>query len=103
MNPASTRRPPWSALPAAPPGGGRIVGVDYGESDLSNSRAFLRRYRWSFPNLSDPYARAGQAYGLTVLPSTFVIDPRGRIVQALRGPQTEQSLTQALRAAQGTA
>jgi cytochrome c biogenesis protein CcmG, thiol:disulfide interchange protein DsbE len=80
-------------------GRGRIVGVDYGESKLSGPRAFLRRYGWSFPNLSDPDARAGEAYGLTSLPNTFAIDARGRIVRTLRGPQTEQSLAQALAAA----
>lgn len=77
-------------------GHGRIAGVDYGESEPAGARAFLRRYRWSFPNLSDPDARAGEAYGLVGLPSTFVIDARGRIRAALRGPQTEQSLARAL-------
>jgi cytochrome c biogenesis protein CcmG/thiol:disulfide interchange protein DsbE len=77
-------------------GRGRIVGVDYGESETAGPRAFLRRYGWTFPNLSDPNAHAGEAYGLVGLPSTFVIDARGRIRAALRGPQTAQSLTHAL-------
>lgn len=82
-------------------GRGRIVGVDYGESELGLPRAFLRRYGWSFPNLSDPYARAGGAYDLAGLPSTFAIDAHGRIRETLRGPQTEASLTRALSAAEG--
>jgi thiol-disulfide isomerase/thioredoxin len=80
-------------------GRGRIVGVDYGESDGTGPRGFLRSYRWSFPNLSDPDAQAGEAYGVTNLPNIFVIDARGRIAAVLRGPQTEQSLTRALAAA----
>lgn len=79
-------------------GRGRIVGVDYGENERGPPRAFLRRYGWSFPNLRDPDARAGGAYDLANLPSTFVIDAHGRIRETLRGPQTEASLTRALRA-----
>jgi thiol-disulfide isomerase/thioredoxin len=80
-------------------GRGRVVGVDYGESELSGPRAFVHRYRWTIPVLLDPDARAGEAYGVTSLPNIFAIDARGRIVRTLRGPQTEQSLTQALAAA----
>ncbi len=82
-------------------GQGRIVGVDYGESELGMPRAFLRRYRWTFPNLSDPYLRAGSAYDVANLPGTFVIDAHGRIRQRLYGPQSEASLTHALRVAEG--
>jgi thiol-disulfide isomerase/thioredoxin len=84
----------------SPAGRGRIVGVDYGESESAGPLAFLRRYHWSFPNLSDPAGRAGEAYGVTGLPSTFVIDAHGRISATLRGPQTVQSLTRALAGAE---
>jgi cytochrome c biogenesis protein CcmG, thiol:disulfide interchange protein DsbE len=84
----------------SPAGRGRIAGVDYGESESAGPLAFLRRYHWSFPNLSDPDGRAGEAYGVTGLPSTFVIDAHGRISATLRGPQTVQSLTRALAAAE---
>jgi thiol-disulfide isomerase/thioredoxin len=80
-------------------GRGHVVGVDYGESELSGPRAFVRRYGWTLPVLLDPDARAGEAYGVRVLPNIFAIDARGRIVRTLRGPQTEQSLAQALAAA----
>jgi thiol-disulfide isomerase/thioredoxin len=79
----------------------RIVGVDYGESESGPPHAFLRRYGWSFPNLSDPDARAGGAYDLANLPGTFVVDAHGRIRKTLRGPQTEASLTRALQAVEG--
>jgi thiol-disulfide isomerase/thioredoxin len=80
-------------------GHGRIVAVDYGESETALPRAFVRRYRWSFPTLSDPDDIAGEAYRVRVLPTTFAIDSRGRIVATLSGPQTEQSLARALAAA----
>ncbi len=81
-------------------GRGRIVGVDYGESETGPPRAFLRRYGWTFPNLRDPHLRAGSAYEVANLPGTFVIDAHGRIRQRLYGPQTDASLTRALRAAE---
>lgn len=81
-------------------GHGRIVGIAYGENASSAPRAFVRRYRWTFPNLSDPDAHAGEKFGVVVLPSTFVIDARGRISETLRGPQTEQSLAHALATAE---
>ena len=80
-------------------GHGRIVGVDYGESAAALPRAFVRRYRWSFPTLSDPDAVAGEEYHVRTLPTTFAVDSRGRIVATLNGPQTEQSLARALAAA----
>jgi thiol-disulfide isomerase/thioredoxin len=80
-------------------GHGRIVGVDYGERAAALPRAFVRHYRWSFPTLSDPYVAAAEAYRVRVLPTTFAIDARGRIVATLSGPQTEQSLARALAAA----
>jgi thiol-disulfide isomerase/thioredoxin len=80
-------------------GRGRIVGIDYGESDLAAARAFIRRYGWTFPSFGDPDGEAGEAYGVTSLPTTFAIDARGRISARLSGPQTERSLTRALAAA----
>jgi cytochrome c biogenesis protein CcmG/thiol:disulfide interchange protein DsbE len=99
--PCQHEAPAVERFALSPTGRGRIVGVDYGESELALPRSFLRRYHWTFPNLSDPDAHAGEAYGLTGLPSTFVIDARGRIRAALRGPQTVQSLARALDGAEG--
>ncbi len=83
-------------------GRGRIVGVDWSDG-LSGARAFVKRYRLTFPNLRDGEGRVGNDYRLTVLPSTFVIDASGRIRAVLRGPQSEASLTRALASEDGTA
>jgi thiol-disulfide isomerase/thioredoxin len=79
-------------------GRGRVVGVDWSD-EAQSARRFVREYRWSFPNLRDGEGTVGYAYGLTGLPSTFVIGADGRIEQTLRGPQTEQTLGHALTAA----
>ena len=76
-------------------GRGRIVGVDWSDG-LSGARQFVRRYGWTFPNERDGEGTVGNAYRLTGLPTTFVIDGAGRIRQTLHGPQSERSLRRAL-------
>lgn len=78
-------------------GRGRMVGVDWSDPEVGDARAFIRRYRWTFPILRDEEGTVGNAYGLGVgLPDTFVVSPQGRIRQVLRGPQTVASLRAAL-------
>ena len=72
-----------------------LVGVDWSDS-LSGARSFIKRNAWTFPNLRDPEGAAGLRYGLTGLPTTFVIDGAGRLRSTLRGPQTQRTLAQAL-------
>ncbi len=81
-------------------GRGRIVGVNWSDPQLSSARSFIRRYAWSFPNLRDSEGAVGEAYRLTVLPTTFVIDGASRIEAVLRGPQSEGSLAAALKQAE---
>jgi len=76
-------------------GHGRLVGINWSDA-RSAARSFIRRYRWTFSNLRDAEGTVGNEYGVTGLPTTFVIDRSGRIRNTLRGPQAERSLTQAL-------
>lgn len=78
-------------------GRGRIVGVNWSDA-LTEARLFIRRYRWTFPNVRDAEGTVGNRYGLAGLPATFVLDRKGRIRTVLRGPQDERSLASALRA-----
>ena len=55
---------------------------------------------WRYPVLRDPTQKVGTEYGLNGLPTTFVLDPGGNIVETLRGPQTAAKLHQALAAAE---
>ncbi len=80
-------------------GRGHLVGVDYSDA-LSDARAFIRRYRWTFPVLRDGSGTTGAAYDIPGLPTTAVLDAQGRIVKTLIGPQTQKTLEAALRAAQ---
>jgi thiol-disulfide isomerase/thioredoxin len=76
-------------------GRGRIVGVDWSDPS-TDARSFIRRYGWTFPILRDSEGLVGNAYRLTGLPATFVLDHSGRIRMTLHGPQTGQTLERAL-------
>jgi thiol-disulfide isomerase/thioredoxin len=76
-------------------GRGRIVGVDWSDG-RANAVQFIHRYAWTFPNVRDGEGMVGNAYRITNLPTTFVLDSDGRIRAVLRGPQSERSLRSAL-------
>jgi cytochrome c biogenesis protein CcmG, thiol:disulfide interchange protein DsbE len=76
-----------------------LVGVDWGDSE-DNARAFIAKSGWDYPILRDPSQKVGTRYGLNGLPTTFVLDSEGNIVQTLQGPQTLATLNRALAAAQ---
>jgi cytochrome c biogenesis protein CcmG/thiol:disulfide interchange protein DsbE len=78
-----------------------VVGVSYTDN-APGARKFLRRYGWTFPNLSDPEGLAGSRYGLVGLPVTVILDSDGRIAAQLRGPQTEAKLDAAVREAESS-
>ena len=83
----------------APAGRGRIVGVDWSDA-LGGARAFIRRHAWTFSNLRDAEGTVGNAYRMTGLPTSYVLDADGHIRQVLGGPQTQASLERALTAAE---
>jgi thiol-disulfide isomerase/thioredoxin len=72
-----------------------IVAVDWDDAGGA-ARAFVREHGWTFPVLADTSGTAGEKYGLVGLPTSFVLDPRGKIVATFRGPQSEARLRQAL-------
>jgi cytochrome c biogenesis protein CcmG/thiol:disulfide interchange protein DsbE len=73
-----------------------VVGVDWDDVE-GPARAFVRKNGWTFPVLSDASGAVGESYGVeTGLPTSFVLDPEGRIVNAFLGPQSEKTLRRAL-------
>ena len=97
--PCSQEAPALERFSRSPAGRSRIVGVDWSDG-LSGARAFVKRYRLTFPNVRDGDGSVGNAYHMTDLPTTFVVNGRGRIDTVLRGPQDEASLARALAAAE---
>jgi thiol-disulfide isomerase/thioredoxin len=72
-----------------------VVAVDWDDAGGA-ARAFVRKHGWDFPVLADTSGAAGEQYGLVGLPTSFVLDPRGRVVATFRGPQSEATLRRAL-------
>jgi len=79
----------------SPAGRGRLIGVDWSDG-LSGARAFVVEHGWTFPVLRDAEGTVGNDYGLTGLPTTFVLDSNGRVRSVLRGPQTRVTLAHAM-------
>jgi cytochrome c biogenesis protein CcmG/thiol:disulfide interchange protein DsbE len=75
-----------------------VVGVDWSDPATARARAFIRDYGWTFSSLQDPDGAVGDHYGLTGLPTTYLLDNHGRIAATLAGEQTQDSLQRALRA-----
>jgi thiol-disulfide isomerase/thioredoxin len=95
--PCAHEAPALERFSRSPAGSGRIVGVDWSDG-LAGAQSFIRRYAWTFPNMRDSEGTVGNAYRMTGLPTSFVLDGHGRIRAVLRGPQSEASVTRALAA-----
>ncbi len=96
--PCNEEAPALRKLSAAVAGKATVVAVDWDDA-AGPARAFIRKHGWKFPVLADTSGSAGEKYGLVGLPTSFVLDPQGRIVKTFRGPQSVASLRAALREA----
>jgi len=93
--PCAREAPALERFSRSSAGHGRLIAVDWSDA-LAGARSFLHRYGWTFPVLRDGEGTVGNAYRLTGLPSTFVLDPSGRIRSVLQGPQDAASLARAM-------
>ncbi|HEX3874094.1 MAG TPA: TlpA disulfide reductase family protein [Solirubrobacteraceae bacterium] len=98
-DPCQKEAPALARFAASPAGQGHLIGVDTGDTSVADAKRFLTRYDWRFSVLNDSNSTTANEYRLSYLPTTYVVDARGRIVSKLLGPQTEASLTAALKAA----
>src|SRR5947207_10835427 len=65
--------------------GGTVLGVD--SLDVTaDARAFIRRFRLTYPMLRDRDGATQKRFGVTGYPETLVVDRRGRIAAVQRGP-----------------
>jgi cytochrome c biogenesis protein CcmG/thiol:disulfide interchange protein DsbE len=80
--------------------GGTVLGVTYDDS-ISDAQSYLTQYHVSFPVLRDPSGTFAQAYGVTGVPQTFILDRRGRVVAELPNQLTSSWLNHALNKALG--
>ncbi|HEY8640918.1 MAG TPA: TlpA disulfide reductase family protein [Solirubrobacterales bacterium] len=94
-SPCREEAPALERLARSLHGRARLVGVDWTDG-LSAARSYVSQYHWTFPNLRDPDGVVGNSYGIQGLPTTFILDSQGTITDVLRGPQSLESLRQAL-------
>jgi cytochrome c biogenesis protein CcmG/thiol:disulfide interchange protein DsbE len=65
--------------------GGTVLGVDILDV-TADARAFIRRFRLTYPMLRDRDGDTQKRFGVTGYPETLVVDRRGRIAALQRGP-----------------
>jgi len=78
--------------------GADMVSVVFHDT-TSTARAFLRSNGDLWPAVGDPGGVIAEHYGVTAPPTTFVIDPSGRVAAVLVGPATQANLDASLKAA----
>jgi cytochrome c biogenesis protein CcmG, thiol:disulfide interchange protein DsbE len=83
-------------------GAGTVLGVTY-KDDPVDSRAFVHRFKITYPSVSDGKLQLAPKFGTDKLPETFVLDPRGRVVALSRGEVSADFLRGAIQAARGSA
>jgi cytochrome c biogenesis protein CcmG/thiol:disulfide interchange protein DsbE len=93
--PCAREAPALERFSRSSAGKGRLVGVNWSDA-RSGAQSFIRRYSWTFPTVRDSEGTVGNHYGLTGLPTTFVLDSSGHIRSVLRGPQDASSLARAM-------
>jgi cytochrome c biogenesis protein CcmG/thiol:disulfide interchange protein DsbE len=77
----------------------QLVGVDFQDAE-KDALAFVREFGWRFPNVRDPQGKLASRYGVAGLPTTYVVDPQGRIARTMTGAQTFEKLVRAVEEAE---
>ena len=76
-----------------------VVGIDVFEYRKGPAQAFTRRYRATYPMVVDPTGSTVGPWGVAGTPQTFFVDRRGRIVDHVLGPVTDETLVAGARRA----
>ena len=80
----------------------RFLGIDV-EDSRGPARSFARRYGLRYPSVFDRTASMASSLGFFGLPTTYLIDFRGRIAARLIGRQRETTFATGLAAVVGEA
>ncbi len=90
--------PCWTEIPGLVrlsqelgPRGLSVVGVSMDEGGEEKVRAFVQRFNVSYP-VAPPERMSQMAYGLDGLPTTIVVDRKGRVAKSYSGAMPERDL-----------
>ena len=90
--PCRREQPILSAVQAeAGPDGPFFVGVNYREG-TAEARAYLREFGVEYPSLADPAGEIAYRFGVPFLPTTVIVDERGRLRYRITGEIDEATL-----------
>ncbi|MCC0562678.1 thiol-disulfide oxidoreductase ResA [Brevibacillus borstelensis] len=70
-----------------------ILGVNIGESPVT-VEPFTKQFGITFPILMDKQSEITKLYRIVPIPSTFFIDPDGKVQEIFLGPLNEDMITQ---------
>lgn len=71
----------------------QIVGVNMTHEDtISDARDFAQSYHVSYPLISDPKGQFLTTYGIFAFPTTFLISPTGKVLDARLGGMSKQQI-----------
>ncbi len=71
--------------------GVEIVAVNVGESNIA-VKNFMNAYGVNFPVAMDKDRQVTEAYDITPLPTTFLINPEGKVIKVIKGTMTERNV-----------
>lgn len=71
--------------------GVEIIAVNVGESNIA-VESFVTQYKLTFPVVLDKSSEVLHAYGVDPLPTTFLIDKNGKVVDIITGQMTERDV-----------
>jgi peroxiredoxin len=77
-------------------GGARLLSVVFQDADAAAARFVRGQGATTWPTLADPGGAIANTYGVSAPPTTFLIDPRGRIVDEWLAPLTVSQLDRGL-------
>jgi peroxiredoxin len=73
-----------------------VYGVNYESLTLSDLQEAIRKVGIKFPVLLENPSSVWRLSEIDVIPTTFIINPQGRVVKKIVGPSTEESLNKIL-------
>jgi thiol-disulfide isomerase/thioredoxin len=72
------------------PQGVQFVGMDVRRDQRAAAIAFMEEFNVTYPSGYDPDSSVAHAFGVRVMPATFVIDKQGRIAARALGAVTDE-------------
>ena len=77
-----------------------LYGVNYDHLTGDALDEAVKKLKMKFPVIVEDPNQAWQLGDMEVLPTTFIIDPNGKVAKKIVGVSTEKSLSEALKSAQ---